>query len=324
MSSCLESVRSAVDVVMYQQTLKHRIRCTGVGLHSGKRVAMTLNPAPPGTGVVFQRIDLPQNEGCVPALWDRVCDTTLCSTIANDHGARIATVEHLMAALAGCEVDNVLVELDSSEVPIMDGSAAPFVFLIECAGLVRQQAMRRVIRILKTVSVEDGDKLVKLSPGNGLYVSLEIDFENPHVARQTHHFDINGVTFKDELCRARTFGFETDIEELRNRGLALGGSLQNAIVVGENGVINEGGLRYDDEFVRHKALDAVGDLYMAGAPIIGAYQGIRPGHGLNNELLRALFADLDAWEMVEGSTEGDVKVFSGWKQFQTAPIAAIE
>jgi len=319
----VESVRSAANVAMYQQTLKHRIRCTGVGLHSGKRVTMTLNPAPAGTGVVFQRTDLSESEGYVPALWDRVCDTTLCSTIANDHGSRVATVEHLMAALAGYEVDNVLVELDSAEVPIMDGSAAPFVFLIECAGLVQQDAARRVIRILKTVSVEDGEKLVKLSPGNGLSVSLEINFENPHVARQAYHFEISGFTFKDELCRARTFGFEADIEEMRNRGLALGGSLQNAIVVGEQGVINEGGLRYHDEFVRHKALDAVGDLYMAGAPIMGAYQGIRPGHGLNNELLRTLFADLDAWEMVEISNEGNERIVSGWKQLQTVPIAAI-
>ena len=272
---------------------------------------------------MFQRTDLSEDEGFIPALWDRVCDTTLCSTIANDHGARVATVEHLMAALAGCEVDNVLVELDSAEVPIMDGSAAPFVFLIECAGLVQQDAARRVIRILKTVSVEDDDKLVKLSPGNGLSVSLEIDFENPHVARQTHRFDISGLIFKDELCRARTFGFETDIEEMRNRGLARGGSLQNAIVVGEHGVINEGGLRYDDEFIRHKALDAVGDLYLAGAPIMGAYQGVRSGHGLNNGLLRTLFADLDAWEMVEISTEGDERIVSDWKQFQSSPIAAI-
>jgi len=319
----VESVQLAANVAMCQQTLKHRISCTGVGLHSGKRVAMTLQPAPPGTGVVFQRTDLSEDEGFIPALWDRVCDTTLCSTIANDHGARVATVEHLMAALAGCEVDNVIVELDSAEVPIMDGSAAPFVFLIECAGLVQQDAARRVIRILKTVSVEDDDKLVKLSPGNGLSVSLEIDFENPHVARQTHRFDISGLIFKDELCRARTFGFETDIEEMRNRGLARGGSLQNAIVVGEHGVINEGGLRYDDEFIRHKALDAVGDLYLAGAPIMGAYQGVRSGHGLNNGLLRTLFADLDAWEMVEISTEGDERIVSDWKQFQSSPIAAI-
>ena len=284
---------------------------------------MTLHPAPPGTGVVFQRTDLSDDIGRIPALWDHVCDTTLCSTIANDHGTRVATVEHLMAALAGCEIDNVRVELDGPEVPIMDGSAAPFVFLIECAGSVAQDAARRVVRVMKTISVEDGERLVTLSPGDGLSVSLEIDFDNPHVARQTHRFDVNGLTFKDELCRARTFGFESDIEEMRNRGLARGGSLQNAIVVGENGVINEGGLRYDDEFVRHKALDAVGDLYLAGAPIIGAYRGVCAGHGLNNALLKALFADLDAWEMVELSTDGTEIVVQDWKQFETAPVAAI-
>ena len=317
----MDSIGLAATV--HQHTLKHRISCTGVGLHSGKRVAMTLHPAPPGTGVMFQRSDLSDDTCRIPALWDHVCDTTLCSTISNDSGARVATVEHLMAALAGCEIDNVLVELDGPEVPIMDGSAAPFVFLIECAGSVAQDAARHVVRVVKEISVEDGDRLVKLCPGDGLSVSLEIDFDNPHVARQTHQFEVNGLTFKDELCRARTFGFENDIEEMRNRGLAKGGSLQNAIVVGKNGIINEGGLRYDDEFIRHKALDAVGDLYLAGAPIMGTYQGVRAGHGMNNALLRALFADLDAWEMVETSADGIETVVQDWKQLEAAPIAAI-
>ena len=317
----MDSIGLAATV--QQHTLKHRISCTGVGLHSGKRVAMTLLPAPPGTGVVFQRTDLDDDIYRVPALWDHVCDTTLCSTISNDSGVRVATVEHLMAALAGCEIDNVLVELDGPEVPIMDGSAAPFVFLIECAGSVAQDAARRVVRVVKDISVEDRNRLVKLSPGDGFTVSLEIDFDNPHVARQTQCFDVNGLTFKDELCRARTFGFENDIEEMRNLGLAQGGSLQNAIVVGENGIINEGGLRYDDEFLRHKALDAVGDLYLAGAPIMGSYQGIRAGHGMNNALLRALFADLDAWEMVETSTDGLEVVVPDWNTLEAAPIAAI-
>ena len=258
-----------------------------------------------------------------PRCWDRVCDTTLCSNISNDRGTRVATVEHLMAALAGCEVDNVVVELDGPEVPIMDGSAAPFVFLIECAGLVAQDAARRSVRIVKEVSVEDGERHVRLAPGEGLSVSLEIDFDNPHVARQTHRFEINGLTFKDELCRARTFGFQTDIEEMRNRGLARGGSLRNAVVVGEKGVINKGGLRYEDEFVRHKALDAVGDLYLAGAPIVGSYQGVRAGHGLNNALLRTLFADGEAWEMIEASRGDDGISAPGWTEVDPAPVAAI-
>lgn len=267
---------------------------------------MTLHPAPPGTGIVFRRSDVSGDAGRIPALWDRVCDTTLCSTISNGAGTRAATVEHLMAALAGCEIDNAVIELDGPEVPIMDGSAAPFVFLIECAGIVPQDAARRFVRVVKDVSVEDGERHVRLSPGQGLSVGIEIDFDNPHVARQTHRFEIDGLTFKDELCRARTFGFATDIEEMRNRGLAQGGSLQNAVVVGRDGVINEDGLRYDDEFVRHKALDVVGDLYLAGAPVVGAYQGVRASHRLNNLLLRALFADEEAWEMVALSRGGGV------------------
>lgn len=319
----MDSIGLAATGAMRQHTLNHRISCTGVGLHSGICVAMTLHPAGPGTGIVFQRTDVPGDEGRVPALWDNVCETMLCSTISNAHGTRVATVEHLMAALAGCDVDNAIIELDGPEVPIMDGSSAPFVFLIECAGLVAQDAPRRAIRVIKEVSVEDGGRIVSLSPGDGFSVSLEIDFENPHVAHQTYRFEVNSLTFKDELCRARTFGFENDIEEMRNRGLARGGSLQNAVVVGENGVINEGGLRYDNEFVRHKALDAVGDLYLAGAPIIGAYQGIRAGHGLNNQLLQALFADVDAWEMVEVGSTGETVPVREWAPVEVEPVAAI-
>ncbi len=307
---------------MRQHTLKRRISCAGIGLHSGRPVAMTLHPALPGTGIVFRRADIPAS-GPVPALWDRVCDTTLCSTVSNDEGTRVATVEHLMAALAGCEIDNVVIELDGPEVPIMDGSAAPFVRLIECAGLVAQDAARRSVRVVKDVSVGDGERHARLTPGDRLSVALEIDFNNPHVARQTHRFDIDGLTFKDELCRARTFGFETDIEEMRNRGFVRGGSLQNAVVVGKNGVINEGGLRYEDEFIRHKALDAVGDLYLAGAPIIGAYRGVRAGHGLNNALLRTLFADADAWETVEARRHGGGVAARGWAEADSVPVAAI-
>ena len=299
-----------------QHKLERRVSCAGVGLHSGERVAMTLHPASPGTGIVFRRSDVPGGAGRIPALWDRVCDTTRCSAIANGAGTRVATVEHLMAAFAGCEIDNAVVELDGPEVPIMDGSAAPFVFLIECAGIVSQDVGRRFIRVAREVSVGDGERHVRLTPGEGLSVGIEIDFDNPHVSRQTHRFEIDGPAFRDELCRARTFGFATDIEEMRNRGLAQGGSLRNAVVVGENGVINEGGLRYDDEFVRHKALDAVGDLYLAGAPIVGAYQGVRASHGLNNVLLRTLFSDEDAWEMVEAPRGGA----SAWARTAADPV----
>jgi UDP-3-O-[3-hydroxymyristoyl] N-acetylglucosamine deacetylase len=257
---------------------------------------MTLRPAEVGVGVLFQRLDLPRDVADIAARWDAVSDTMLGTTVTNEHGHSVATVEHLMAALAGCGVDNVIVEIDGGEVPIMDGSSAPFVDLIERAGVVAQDAPRRAIRVLKPVTVEHGERSVSLRPAERFTLRFEIDFDNPVVAHQECNFDAATMTFKDELCRARTFGFLHEISALLERGLGRGGSLDNAVIVGQDGVLNEGGLRFEDEFACHKALDAIGDLYLAGAPLLARYEGIRAGHEMNNRLLRALFADPTAWE----------------------------
>ncbi|MBM3566394.1 MAG: UDP-3-O-acyl-N-acetylglucosamine deacetylase [Alphaproteobacteria bacterium] len=278
-----------------QHTLAHAVECVGVGLHSGLNVTMTLKPAEPDRGVVFRRIDVAEGSGDVPARFDNVIDTRMCTTLGNRAGVTVGTTEHLMAAFAGLGVDNAIVELNGPEVPIMDGSSAPFVFLVECAGLAEQAAPRRVIRVVKDVGFSDGPIRVSLSPSDHLSLDCEIDFKSAAVARQSLRLGLVNGAFRKELARARTFGFLEEVEQLRALGLARGGSLENAIVVHDGRVLNEGGLRYDDEFVRHKALDALGDLYMAGAPIIGAFKGIRSGHAANNRLLHALFADSSAW-----------------------------
>ena len=281
--------------VQSQQTLRNRISCTGVGLHSGAKVSMTLHPAAPDTGIVFHRADVEGDKADIPASYKNVVDTRLCSTLGNEQGTRIALVEHLMAALMGCGVDNALVEVDGPEVPIMDGSSAPFVFLVECAGLESQAAARRSIRILKTVEARDGIRCATLSPAPAFSVQFEIDFDNDLISHQACSFEPLNGSFKDHLCRARTFGFLEDGEELRARGFARGASLENAVVLSGDRVLNEDGLRYEDEFVRHKVLDSMGDLYLAGAPLVGLFTGVRSGHALHNRLLRSLFADEDAW-----------------------------
>ncbi|MAG95891.1 MAG: UDP-3-O-[3-hydroxymyristoyl] N-acetylglucosamine deacetylase [Rhodospirillaceae bacterium] len=310
-----------------QQTLRNPISCTGIGLHSGVRVAMTLRPAEAGSGIVFRRLDRPAPVAEVTAEWNGVSDTTLGTTTSNDSGTSIATVEHLMAAFYGCGVDNAIVELDGGEVPIMDGSAAPFVFLIECAGLVEQLPERHSIRVLKTVEIDDGDRYACLSPYDGFMLDVEIDFDNTLISRQSWRIDIALGTFKDQLCRARTFGFLDDVEALRARGLARGGSLENAIVVSNEGVLNQDGLRYGDEFVRHKALDAVGDLYLAGAPLLGRYHSRCGGHSLNNKLLTALFADAEAWcrtttdGALAATVEAPSEAANAWPPAAAAAIA---
>ncbi len=256
---------------------------------------MCLRPAPASTGVVFKRIDVPRGQQKVPARYDFVADSRLGTTLVNDAGVEVATVEHLMAALVGSGIDNVLIELDSSEVPVMDGSAAPFVFLIECAGTVELNAPRRFLRILKEVRIEDGEKFALLTPGNGFSVELEIEFPSAAIEYQKYQFDFSPAAFKAEISRARTFGFLKDVETLRTSGRALGGSLENAVVIDGGDVLNKGGLRYADEFVRHKILDAIGDLYLAGGPLIGRFIGSRSGHTLNYGLLRNLFNTPDAW-----------------------------
>lgn len=278
-----------------QKTLKSAIKCTGIGLHSGRMVSMVLRPGDVNTGVVFVRTDVPQGSRTVVARWDRVLESRLCTLIGNAQGTTIGTIEHLMAAFRGCGIDNAIVELDGPEVPIMDGSAAPFVFLIECAGIVSQAALRRSIRVLRTVEVVDADKTARIAPASVSSFALEIEFASRAVARQSGAIRLVNGAFKTDLARARTFGFLHEVEAARKMGLTLGGSLDNAIVVNGDRVMNAEGLHYEDEFVRHKLLDAIGDLYLAGAPILGAFSGHKSGHGLNNRLLHALFADDTAW-----------------------------
>ena len=279
-----------------QTTLKTPISCTGIGLHSGEKTSMTLRPAPANSGIVFERTDLQNGARLFPARYDYVSDTFLCTTLTNASGATLATIEHVMAALAGCGIDNAVVEVNSAELPIMDGSASPFVFLIECAGIEMLDAPRRAIRIRKPVTIEDGDKRASLMPFDGRQVSCEIIYDNSRIARQRATVQVSSDTFKNDVSRARTFGLMEDVAGLQANGLALGGSLDNAIVVSGDKVLNEGGLRFDDEFARHKVLDAIGDLALAGAPIIGSFDGHCSGHALNIELLKAVFADDSAWE----------------------------
>lgn len=292
-----------------QRTLENPIRATGVGLHSGERVNLTLRPAPADAGIVFRRVDLTPPRD-IPARIDRVVDTRLSTTLEAD-GARVSTVEHLLAALAGLGVDNAVVELDGPEVPIMDGSASPFVFLIQSAGLTEQAADRRFVRVLAPVAVygEDGAE-ARLEPNEGFRVSFEIDFDHPAFqdSPRDASVELSVTSFVREVSRARTFGFLKDIHALRSQGLARGGSMRNAVVVGDHGILNHEGLRYQDEFVRHKILDAIGDLSLLGAGLIGAFHGRRSGHALNNRLARALLETPGACEWVSFASPDEVPV----------------
>jgi UDP-3-O-[3-hydroxymyristoyl] N-acetylglucosamine deacetylase len=286
-----------------QRTLKNAIRATGVGLHSGKKVFMTLRPAAPDTGIVFRRIDLDPPVD-IAARAENVGDTRLCTSLAKGD-VRVATVEHLLSALAGLGIDNAYVDLTAAEVPIMDGSAGPFVFLIQSAGVQEQSAPKRYIRIKRPVVVEEGEKSARFEPFEGFKVSFAIDFDHPYF-HQTSKFaeiDFSTTSFVKEVSRARTFGFMREVELLRQKQLALGGSLANAVVVDDYRVLNEDGLRYEDEFVKHKVLDAIGDLYLLGHTLIGAFHGNKSGHELNNRLLRALLADAQAFEVVTFTDE---------------------
>jgi UDP-3-O-[3-hydroxymyristoyl] N-acetylglucosamine deacetylase len=281
-----------------QRTLKNVIRATGVGLHTGDKVYLTLRPAAPNTGIVFRRVDLEQPVE-IAARAENVGDTRL-STALEQHGVKISTVEHLLSAFAGLGVDNAYVDVSAAEVPIMDGSAGPFVFLIQSAGVEEQNAPKRFIRIKRPVRVEDGDKWAKFEPFDGFKVGFTIDFDHPAFREraQTASVDFSSTSFVKEVSRARTFGFLRDLEMLRQHQLALGGSLDNAIVVDDYRVLNEDGLRYEDEFVKHKILDAIGDLYLLGHSLIGAFTGHKSGHALNNRLLKELIKRQDAWEEV--------------------------
>lgn len=281
-----------------QRTLRNSIKATGVGLHTGEKVLLTLSPAPVDTGIVFRRTDLnPVAE--IPARADLVGETTL-STCLIHNDARVSTIEHLLSAMAGLGVDNAYVDVTAPEIPIMDGSAAPFVFLLQSAGLVEQHAPKKFIRVKREVTVTDGDKSAKFLPLEGFKISFGIDFDHPvfkHRAATTE-IDFSTTSFVREISRARTFGFVEEIEYLRSKGLARGGSMDNAIVIDDYKVLNNDGLRYEDEFVKHKVLDAIGDLYLLGYSLIGEYQAFKSGHALNNQALRTLISQKDAWEMV--------------------------
>ena len=284
--------------MLKQRTLKKAISATGVGLHNGEKVTLTLRPAAADTGIVFKRVDLPQpNE--ILATPSAVHDTRMCSAL-EANGVRVATVEHIMSALAGLGVDNVYIDIDAAEIPIMDGSSGPFVFLLQEAGLLEQAAAKKFIRVKKIVEVVEGDKWVRFEPYHGFKVDFTIDFNHPVFEQSGNNVKIDFAvdSYIKEISRARTFGFMHEVEYLRSNGLARGGSLDNAIVLDEYRVLNTDGLRYDDEFVKHKALDAIGDLYMLGHPILGAFQAYKSGHALNNKLLRALLADAEAWEYI--------------------------
>lgn len=282
-----------------QTTLRQRVQCSGIGLHSGKKVSLALSPALAGTGIRFLRTDLSGDAAWIEARWDNVIDTQLCTVIGNSHGTNVGTIEHLMAALCAAGVDNAIVELDAPELPAMDGSSAPFLFLIECAGLAVLKARRRMLHIRKPVRVSDGEKFAVLEPCSYADMDVEILFDNPVIGRQRLRMALSGIRFKSEMSRARTFGFAHEVEYMRQNGLARGGSLDNAVVVDGDAILNPEGLRYHDEFVRHKALDAVGDLYLAGGPIVGRFVGHQTGHKLNNLVLRALFDDSSAYEWVD-------------------------
>ena len=303
-----------------QKTLKTTIGCTGIGLHSGARVSLKLHPAAADTGIVFRRVDLVGGGTEIPARWSNVTDSRLCTVIADEHGVSVATVEHLLAAFYGMGVDNAVVEVNGPEVPAMDGSAWPFMFLMECAGLSELQTTRKALRICKPKSVINGMKRVSFAPSNGdLQIDFEIDFKAAAIGRQHCSFSITGQTFKAEISRARTFGLLSEVTALREAGLARGGSLENAIVVDGDRILNDDGLRHANEFVRHKVLDVIGDLYLSGHPIIGHFSGRCSSHADTARLMRQVLADPTAWEMVEVS---DDAATSAWTEPMPAAARA--
>ena len=308
-----------------QRTLKNVIRATGVGLHSGDKVLIALRPAPANTGIVFCRTDLENTSAEISAKADKVTDTTMATTLG-DGDIKIATVEHLMSAFAGLGIDNAYVDVNAPELPIMDGSSAPFVFLIQSAGIEEQNALKRFIRIKKPIRVEEGVKgeanykTAELLPYDGYKIDFTIDFDHPVFQDRASRLvmDFSTSSYVKEVSRARTFGFKVEYEWLRARNLALGGSLDNAIVVDDYRILNEDGLRYEDEFVRHKVLDAIGDLYLSGYGLIGEFKGYKSGHGLNNKLVRTLLATKDAWEYVSFEEEAKSPVMFNETELVTA------
>ena len=294
--------------MLKQRTLSNSIRASGVGLHSGEKVNMTLRPAAKDTGIIFRRLDIEPIQQ-IPAIAKSVIDTMLGTTIAKKN-ASVMTVEHILAAFAGLGIDNALIDLDGPEVPIMDGSSASFIFLIESAGIEEQNASKKFLRIKKKIRVEDGEKFAEFKPYNGYRISFEIDFDHPMIKSKLTKLsvDFSTLTFLKEISRARTFGFLKEIETLRSKNLALGGSLDNAIVFDDYRILNQDGLRYQDELVRHKILDVVGDLYLMGHILVGEFNGYKSGHELNNKLILKLYTDQTAWEEIEESEITDIPI----------------
>lgn len=292
-----------------QRTIKNAVQETGIGLHKGDKVTMTLRPAPANTGIVFRRIDLDPFVD-IPAKANAVGDTMLCTCLTNEDGVSISTVEHLASALAGLGIDNIIVEVDSNELPIMDGSASPFIFLLQAAGIEELNAPKRFIRVKKPLRVEEGDKWAEFHPFDGFRVDFEIDFDHPVISQTRQHvvMDFSTASYVDEVSRARTFGFLKDLEYMNSNNLALGGSMENAVALDEYRVLNPEGLRYDDEFLKHKILDAVGDLYLGGHAIIGELRAYKSGHGLNNNLLNALLEQQECWEFVSFDEQEEVPI----------------
>ena len=294
--------------MLKQRTLSSKIRATGVGLHTGKKISLTLNPAPTNSGIVFKRTDI--KSAPIKASLENVFDTRLSTSLSNDE-IKISTVEHLLSALAGIGIDNAVIELDGPEVPIMDGSARPFVFMIQSAGIQEQSAAKRFIKIKKTIEVKQGEKWAKIEPFDGFKVAFTIDFDHPafRETSQSSEIDFSSVSYLSQVSRARTFGFAKDIELLRKNNLALGGSVNNAIVIDDYKVVNEEGVRFQDEFVKHKILDAIGDLYLLGHGLIGSFSAYKSGHHLNNLLLRELINNVHAWEEVTIDNDSESPIF---------------
>ncbi|MDD4615927.1 MAG: UDP-3-O-acyl-N-acetylglucosamine deacetylase [Alphaproteobacteria bacterium] len=286
-----------------QKTLAKAVECSGVGVHTGSPVNLRLCPADENTGIVFVRTDLMNGARRIRARWDNVVDTRMCTVIGNDHGGKVGTIEHLMSAISAWGIDNVTVEIDGPEVPVMDGSADAFVFLIEVAGIIEQSAPKREIEILKPVEVQHKGKMARLTPCSAVRYSVTIDFDRAPIKKQSYDVFLSADSFKAEVCRARTFGFFEEVDQLQKLGLARGGSLDNSIIIKGEEILNEGGLRYSDEFVRHKLLDAIGDMALTGMNIRGHFQGHCTGHALNNKLLKALFDAPEAWRISEALPE---------------------
>ena len=290
----------------------------GVALHSGQKISMTLNPGEPDSGIVFKRTDIFGSGAIIKATWDNVVETTLCTTLGNDDGVTISTVEHLMAALSACSIDNAVIEVSGTEVPVMDGSAAPFIFLVECAGIVEQDRPRLYIRVLKAISIGDDQKSVSIVPSNGFTVDFDIDFESAAVSHQSYSMCMAGENFKNEVSRARTFGFLHEVEALRAAGLAKGGSLENAIVVDQDKVLNDGGLRNKKEFVNHKILDLAGDFLLSGYRVLGKIDCYQGGHELTNMFLKKLLNSKSAYTSIELE---DVAISKKTSSYQSIKVA---